>query len=155
LFPPGPAGFLPGDAPTQEMLVRGLFAGELGSLDEGPGLNEAAPDFTLKTADGKQTVRLSGVIGPKPVVLVFGNFTCAPFRRPAMGVEELHQRYKDKATFVGVYVREAHPTDGWVMASNTKVGVAVKQPKSYGERAEVCTEFCRVVKPTMPFLVDE
>ncbi len=157
LFPPTPAraGFMPGDGPSQEVLVRGLFAGEVGSLQEGPGLNQAAPDFTLKTADGKESVRLSGLIGPRPVVLVLGNYTCGPFRRTAIGIEALHQKYKDRATFVGVYVREAHPTDGWAMMSNLMSGVAVKQPKTYEERAEVCSKFCEALKPTMPYLVDE
>jgi hypothetical protein len=54
-----------------------------------------------------------------------------------------------------VYVREAHPTDGWAMASNKRAGVAVKQPKTYQERAEVCTQFCQTVRPTMPFVVDQ
>ncbi len=152
--PPGaPLG--PGDAPNQEMLVRSLFAGELGSLNEGPGLNQSAPDFSLKTPDGKSTVQLSKLISPRPLVLVLGNYTCAPFRRTSLEVEKLYQRYKDHATFVGVYVREAHPTDGWVMVSNTRLGVAVKQPKTYQERAEVCTRFCEFARPSFPFLVDE
>jgi hypothetical protein len=65
----------PGDAPRPAVLLRGLFAGELGSLNEGPRVNEPAPDFTLKTVDGKDTVHLGKRIGPKPVVLVFGSFT--------------------------------------------------------------------------------
>jgi hypothetical protein len=65
----------PGDAPTIPMLVRGLFAGELGSMNEGPKLNSPAPDFALKTVDGKQSVQLSKLLGAKPVVLVFGSFT--------------------------------------------------------------------------------
>jgi hypothetical protein len=65
----------PTDMPSQAVLIRGLFAGELGSLNEGPKLNEPAPDFTLKTADGKETIHLAKRIGPKPVVLVFGSFT--------------------------------------------------------------------------------
>lgn len=65
----------PSDMPSQAMLIRGLFAGELGSMNEGPKLNESAPDFTLKTSDGKEVVHLSKRIGPKPVVLVFGSFT--------------------------------------------------------------------------------
>lgn len=65
----------PTDMPSQSVLIRGLFAGELGSLNEGPKLNEPAPDFTLKTADGKETIHLAKRIGPKPVVLVFGSFT--------------------------------------------------------------------------------
>ncbi|MBY0232609.1 MAG: deiodinase family protein [Gemmataceae bacterium] len=157
LFPPAPemSGFMPGGGPSPEVLVRGLFAGEIGSLQEGPALDEAAPDFTLKTANGKEAVRLSSLIGPKPLVLVFGNYTCGPFRSTAVRIEELHQRYKDRATFLGVYVREAHPTDGWAMASNLFAGIAVKQPKTYAERAEVCTAFCEAIKPTMPYLVDE
>lgn len=65
----------PGDAPSTPMMIRGLFAGELGSMNEGPKLNERAPDFTLKTVDGKQTVQLAKLLGPKPMVLVFGSFT--------------------------------------------------------------------------------
>jgi hypothetical protein len=65
----------PADIPSQAVLIRGLFAGELGSLNEGPKLNDPAPDFTLKTSDGKETIQLAKRIGPKPVVLVFGSFT--------------------------------------------------------------------------------
>jgi len=35
----------------------------------------AAPDFKLKTTDGKSEVQLSGFKGKKPVVLVFGSYT--------------------------------------------------------------------------------
>jgi hypothetical protein len=65
----------PSDMPSQAVLIRGLFAGELGSMNEGPKLNDLAPDFTLKTADGKDAIQLAKRIGPKPVVLVFGSFT--------------------------------------------------------------------------------
>lgn len=61
--------------PSQQMLVRGLFSGELGSMQEGPRLNDPAPDFTLKGHDGKASVRLADLLGQKPVVLVFGSFT--------------------------------------------------------------------------------
>lgn len=65
----------PSDMPSQAVLIRGLFAGELGSMHEGPKLNQPAPDFTLKTFDGKDAIQLSKRIGPKPIVLVFGSFT--------------------------------------------------------------------------------
>jgi hypothetical protein len=65
----------PSDMPSQAVLIRGLFSGELGSMNEGPKLNDPAPDFTLKTSDGKETIHLAKRIGPKPVVLVFGSFT--------------------------------------------------------------------------------
>jgi hypothetical protein len=65
----------PNDMPSQAVLIRGLFSGELGSMNEGPKLNQPAPDFTLKTSDGKDTIHLAKRIGPKPIVLVFGSFT--------------------------------------------------------------------------------
>ena len=36
---------------------------------------DTAPDFTLKSPDGKQTVTLSSFRGKRPVALVFGSYT--------------------------------------------------------------------------------
>lgn len=38
-------------------------------------VGDMAPDFDLKTADGKGQVRLSSFRGQKPVVLIFGSHT--------------------------------------------------------------------------------
>jgi thiol-disulfide isomerase/thioredoxin len=155
MIPRGAGGFSPGDAPKTEVLVKGLYGGEIGSMGEGPKLGEDAPRFTLRSPDGKATVKLSEQIGEKPVVLVFGNFTCGPFRSLYPEVDALYQRYKNEANFVMVYVREAHPTDGWAMDSNAKAGVAFKQPATLAERAEVCEVFRKRLKPGMPVVVDE
>jgi hypothetical protein len=37
--------------------------------------NDMAPDFTLKTIDGKTSVKLSDFRGKKPVALLFGSYT--------------------------------------------------------------------------------
>jgi peroxiredoxin len=140
--------------PSKETLVRGLFRQEIGSLQPGPSLGEAVPDFTLKTNDGAKDVTLSKVIGPKPVVLVFGNFTCGPFRGQAGNVEKLYQLYKDRANFVMVYVREAHPTDGWQMESNDRVGVSLPQPRTYEERVSVAQTCGKRLGLGFPMLVD-
>ncbi len=63
------------DGPSRWTLLVGLLSGEIGSMREGPALGEPAPDFTLKTHDGKQTVTLAQHRGKRPVVLVFGSFT--------------------------------------------------------------------------------
>ena len=131
-----------------------MFRQEIGSLQPGPEPGEAAPDFTLKPTDDKDEVQLSKLVGPKPVVLVFGNFTCGPFRAQAGNVEKLYRRYKDRATFVMVYVREAHPTDGWQMTSNERVGVSLRQPRTYEERVEVARTCGRVLDFGFPTLVD-
>jgi len=154
LIPPG-NGFLPGDEPGKETLIQGLMSGEIGSLQEGPSINDAAPDFELKPLAGGDLVRLSDRIGRKPVVLVFGNFTCGPFRSMYSTVEAVRERQKDHADFLLIYVREAHPTNGWAMKSNEKVGVAVAQPKTFQERNAVAEQCAAKLKPSIPLLVDD
>ena len=51
-----------------------FFRGELGVWGAGPKPGEEAPDFTLPTHDGKETITLSKSRG-KPVILIFGSFT--------------------------------------------------------------------------------
>ena len=140
--------------PSKATLLRGLFRQEIGSLRPGPDLDEPAPDFTLKTADGRESVTLSEKVGPKPVVLIFGNFTCGPFRMQAGNVEKLYRRYEDRATFLMVYVREAHPSDGWSMESNDRVGVSLRQPRTFDERVGVAQTCSKTLGLGMPMLVD-
>jgi Iodothyronine deiodinase len=130
-------------------LLRGLFAGEIGSMNEGPKIGQPAPNFALRTFDGKETVQLAKLIGAKPVVLVFGNYTCGPFCNSYPAVEPIYKRFMNDATFLMVYVREAHPSDGWSM------GADVKQPKSFDERVAVAGQFVKRATPTIPVLVDE
>jgi hypothetical protein len=147
-------GMSPGDAPSKATLIKGLFHQEIGALQSGPRLDETAPDFTLKAVNGKGDITLSKLIGPKPIVLVFGNFTCGPFRSHAGNFEKLYRRYGDRASFLMVYVREAHPTDGWRMESNDRVGVAAAQPSTNAERAEVAQRCGKLLGLGFPMLVD-
>jgi alkylhydroperoxidase family enzyme len=152
---PPPAMPAPADMPTPQMLVRGLFRGEVGSMNDGPRLNDPAPDFTLKTRDGKETVRLSDHFGKKPIVLMFGNLTCSPFRWVFPRVDDVARRYEKEALFLGVYVREAHPTDGWRLPSNESAGVKVGQPRDYAERCTLAGRCGALLKMSFPLLVDE
>jgi len=54
-----------------------------------------------------------------------------------------------------VYVREAHPSDGWALSGNDKLGISVAQPKHFDERREVATTCCASLKMTIPMVVDE
>jgi len=146
--PPRPSG------PSRWTLVKGLARQEIGSLQPGPEVDDPAPPFTLRTADGDEAVSLSGLVGSKPVVLVFGNFSCGPFRGQAGNVEKLHLRYKDRANFAMVYVREAHPTDGWQMESNDRAGVSLRQPRTYDERVGVARSCGKALAFGFPMLVD-
>ncbi len=67
----------------------------------------------------------------------------------------MRRRYADRVEFLAVYVREAHPIDGWRMASNDKAGISVKQPRQRAERIAVADQCSSALEITMPLLVDE
>ena len=142
------------DMPTKDGLLKGLVAGEVGSYHEGPRVGDAAPEFTLLTHDRKEKVSLPQFRG-RPVVLVFGSITCGPFRQRFGAIDALQKRYGDKAQFLLVYVREAHPTAGWRMESNDRVGIVADQPTEFDGRADLAHRACSLLKATMPVLVDE
>jgi hypothetical protein len=56
--------------------------------------------------------------------------------------------------FLGVYIREAHPTNGWRLLSNESKGISIAQPRDLGERNAVAERCCTTLKMTMPLLVD-
>lgn len=53
-----------------------------------------------------------------------------------------------------MYIREAHPEDGWRMSSNASAGIEIFQPKSFDERKEAAALFCSASQTTVPVLVD-
>ncbi|MDO8544903.1 MAG: redoxin family protein [Opitutaceae bacterium] len=117
-------------------------------------LGDRAPDFALRTLDGKQTVKLSDFRGKKPVVLIFGSYTCPPFRDVYPTLERLHRTYGEKVAFYYIYIREAHPEDGWKMPRNQRDGIMVKDPKTLDERVKLAETACAFFKTTIPGLVD-
>jgi hypothetical protein len=143
------------EGPTRWTFLRTFLRKEMGPFPAGPTLNENAPDFTLKRVNSQDEVTLSKLVGPKPVVLVFGSFTCRPFRGEAGDLEKLHDRYKDRATFLMIYVREAHPSDGWRMEVNDRLGVTVRQPRTYSERDTVAQTCAKTMGLSFPTLVDK
>lgn len=141
------------DRPSRSTLVEGLKNQEIGSLQSGPNVGDPAPDFTLESLKGN-SVTLSSEVGDKPIVLIFGNFTCGPFRSQAGNIEKLVERYQDRAKFFLVYVREAHPSDGWWMTSNQRVGIDLSQPVDTRQRREVAMQCQKHLELDIPFLVD-
>ena len=66
----------------------------------------------------------------------------------------MYKKYKKKAEFFVIYIREAHPVDGWRSRGNDREGIKVKQPKTENERITVASECARSLKLTIPFLID-
>jgi Iodothyronine deiodinase/EF hand len=136
-------------------LICAYLSGDVGPLSDGPSLDEIAPDFTLTTADGKGKLSLSQHRSKKPQVLVFGSFTCNRYRAQSGDVENLYRHYKNKVDFIAVYIREAHPTDGWSLTFNERVGISIAQPKAFEDRRTAAGTCCTSLKTTIPMVVDE
>jgi iodothyronine deiodinase-like protein len=66
----------------------------------------------------------------------------------------MRARYDGLADFYAVYIREAHPLDGWRMASNDRAGIQVKQPRTIAERLGVAERCSGALQMTMPLLID-
>jgi hypothetical protein len=64
-------------APAQDGGGKGGRAGGDLRQTQGPGVaaGTAAPDFALKTVDGKSRWKLSAFKGKQPVALIFGSYT--------------------------------------------------------------------------------
>lgn len=56
--------------------------------------------------------------------------------------------------FYVVYIREAHPSDGWVTPGNQRQGINIEDPKTLEKRAEVSKTACSLLKIKIPCLVD-
>jgi hypothetical protein len=98
----------------RKMPPRGLPTGTV-YMRIGPDtvpVGAAAPDFTLPKLRNGGEVRLAEYRGQRPVVLVFGSFSCNIFSRQILPLEQFYRRYQDRADFLFVNIREAgHPED--------------------------------------------
>lgn len=56
---------------------------------------------------------------------------------------------------MAVYVREAHPCDGWELPGNGKLGISVAQHKDFAERCDAAKMCASALKMTIPMVVDE
>ena len=72
----------------------------------------------------------------------------------AGALEALYKEYGKKAQFLMVYIREAHPSDGWQSKQNVKDGVVYKQPKTLAQRAKVAKACRDGLKMTIPCVLD-
>jgi hypothetical protein len=54
-----------------------------------------------------------------------------------------------------VYIREAHPEEGWVVTPNREEGITVNDPTNTQERVEVAASCALNLKIRMPVVVDD
>lgn len=69
-------------------------------------------------------------------------------------LEELYERHRDEVAFFIVYIREAHPEDGWVLADNRREEIALADPTSLDERAAAADACVVRLRTRIPVLLD-
>ena len=69
-------------------------------------------------------------------------------------LDALADRYRDRVSFLAVYIREAHPEEGWILPENRRSGVAVDEPRSDEARREVAASCATALRLRMPMVVD-
>ncbi len=70
-------------------------------------------------------------------------------------LEELYERHGADVAFFIVYVREAHPENGWVLADNRREGIALADPSSLDERADAAEACALRLRTRIPILLDD
>lgn len=57
--------------------------------------------------------------------------------------------------FYNVYIKEAHPVDGWRMSSNDAAGIQFRQPESFEERFGIAEQCSMRLDMKTPVLIDD
>ena len=118
---------------------------------DGPGIGEKAPEFRLEERKGGRTVSLSELRG-KPLVLLFGSYTCLFFQQAVGEIGKLRHEFGDRARVVVIYTQESHGVDQIVPSkSNLK---QVKFSCTLEDRRKMAELTAVENKLTLPVLLD-
>ena len=123
-----------------------------------PPVETMAPDFEAErlSPDGERTgnfVRISSFRGA-PVGLLFGSYTCPIFRDQIGRYEEIYRELNEQVHFLCVYIKEAHPDEGWRVPHNFEHDIFISQPASLDERAQVANICLETMNMTIPMALD-
>ena len=66
----------------------------------------------------------------------------------------MRTRHGDRVAWLAVYIKEAHPEDGWVLSENRDAEIRVTDPTSEDERAAIAQACAVRTSLRMPTLVD-
>jgi len=69
-------------------------------------------------------------------------------------LNELYATYKDQVRFYIVYIREAHPSNGWQVPNNLIEDIIYLEPTTDAERTEVASACQISLDLHMPMLID-
>jgi len=142
-------------AASRERSLAAKYTAKTGSITEtGPKRGTPAPRVQLARADGSGSVKVTSPEPGKPVVLVFGSYTCPNFRKAAGALNELSERFGGQVSFLLVYIREAHATDSWQSTVNEREHVQIAPAASMEQKRDYATMCQRKLHLRFPSVVD-
>jgi tetratricopeptide (TPR) repeat protein len=138
----------PGSVEARDALEHGFRFDKPAQGDAGIAAGTPAPPVgTLDLS------RLS-----KPVVLVFGSYTCPKLRSSAEELRRIYERYQDRIDFRLVYIREAHAEGGpeaqWQSSINQRGGISLPPAANLDEKRAHADLCLRKLSFPFPALVD-
>lgn len=71
-----------------------------------------------------------------------------------VNLEKIYAEYKDRADFLTIYIREAHPQDEWQSKSNLDESICYPQPKTFPQRVAIANDFVTRFHYPIPIAVD-
>jgi len=69
-------------------------------------------------------------------------------------IHGLAEKYDGGVDFYVVYIREAHPEDGWVLTMNRDEQISIADPVNESERVEAATACAVRTKIRIPVVID-
>jgi hypothetical protein len=113
-----------------------------------------APDFTLRQRGSSEQIHLASVVGERPLILIFGSYTCPKFRFEARALNAMYQRYHIQAAFLMIYVQEAHTEEGWQSSVNQRENIALPPAKTIEQKEGNAGTCSRKLDLKFPIVID-
>lgn len=136
------------ESPTEANVARGNARPR---YHDGPSekipVGGVAPDFRLSDLDGHE-VHLASLRSDKPVILIFGSFSCNVLIGELAKVKRFDEANQDQANFLFVYIDEAGHS---VAELEPELAALPKEPEKRWERAHKGRDVLRL---NMPMVVD-
>jgi Iodothyronine deiodinase len=70
-------------------------------------------------------------------------------------LEKMRERYAGRVEFFVIYIKEAHPEDGWALTYNRRAGIEPQDPRSFEERTELAASCAIRMRTSIPVLIDD
>lgn len=115
-----------------------------------PRQGEKAPDLSLEPMAGGKALPLSTYWKEKPLALFFGSISCDASAEAAGEIRRLHQAYGADFQFLYIYIREAHPANGWEHGKGSRI----VDPVTVLERQKAADDMCTAREFPFPVLID-